>query len=50
MKWKKVVSILCVAAMTLGMLAGCGSGGGDEEGAEATGTDEEVSVLSLIHI
>lgn len=44
MKWKKVVSILCVAAMTLGMLAGCGSGGGDEEGAEATGTDEEVSV------
>ena len=44
MKWKKVVSILCVAAMTLGMLAGCGSGGGDEEGADATGTDVDVSV------
>lgn len=26
MKWNKTVSILCVAAMTLGMLTGCGGG------------------------
>ncbi len=44
MKWNKAVSMLCVAAMSFGMLTGCGAGGGNEEAAEAAGTDEEVSV------
>lgn len=44
MKWNKVVSILCVSAMTLGMLTGCGGASGEEGAAEAPAADEEVSV------
>lgn len=43
MKWNKVVSILCVSAMTLGMLTGCGGASG-EEAAETPAAEEEVSV------
>lgn len=36
MKWKKLVAFLCTAAMTVGMLAGCGNGadGGGQDGSD----------------
>ena len=56
MKWKKVVSMICVTAMALGMLAGCGNdskesdnsakednagaGQGEEDGKEAKAPSE----------
>lgn len=43
MKWNKAVSVLCVTAMTLGMLTGCGGASGEEETAEVKTADEEVA-------
>ena len=31
MKQKKVIALLAVAAMTVGLFSGCGSGSGDEK-------------------
>ena len=36
MKWKKVLSVFCMAAMAVSMLVGCGNGGG-EGGAPGNG-------------
>ena len=46
MKAKKVVSILCVAAMGMSLLAGCGGGGGQEasEPAESSGPYDEQAI------
>lgn len=37
---KKLLSLLLVTAMTVGMVAGCGSSGGDTESKSASGEDE----------
>lgn len=42
MKWKKVLSVFCVAAMAVSMLAGCGSGG-DEADEPDTGDVDDVA-------
>ena len=46
MKAKKVASILCVAAMGMSLLAGCGGGGGKEasEPAESSGPYDEQAI------
>lgn len=46
MKAKKVVSVLCVAAMGMSLLAGCGGGGGKEasETAESSGPYDEQAI------
>lgn len=42
MKWKKVLSVFCVAAMAVSMLAGCGSGG-DKADEPDTGDVDDVA-------
>ena len=40
MKRKRLIALLLTAAMTAGMLAGCGSSGGDSDGGDADGGKE----------
>ena len=40
MKRKRLIALVLTAAMTAGMLAGCGSSGGDSDGGDADGGKE----------
>jgi len=45
---KKIVSIVAICALTVGMMAGCGSGGGDAGGSDAPSFNDkrEITVVS----
>lgn len=40
MKWNKVTSVLCVTAMAVSMLAGCGSGGDEADAPDSQDTED----------
>ena len=40
MKWKKVLSVFCMAAMAVSMLVGCGNGGDDVDAPDTGDVDD----------
>ena len=47
MKQKKVIALLAVAAMTVGLFSGCGSGSGDEK---KSGGKEKITLETYVQL